>query len=134
MIYNNKFISYVYNIFSGMQKQDEINCINIIKQYKRMINYDDVTKENINKHNLWWQIPNIMKKQQEDDYGINDKIYLYLKDANKAKYQHLLKNCEHNDSKIIEKIEKLLLNFLIICRMSIKRLNSITKAKNFIYW
>ena len=70
---------------------------------------------------------------QEDDYGINDKIYLYLKDANKAKYQHLLKNCEHNDSKIIEKIEKLLLNFLIICRMSIKRLNSITKAKNFIY-
>ena len=35
--------------------------------------------------------------------------------------------------KIIEKIEKLLLNFLIICRVSIKRLSSITKANNVMY-
>ena len=31
----------------------------------------------------------------DDDYSINDKIYLYLKDSNKAKHQYLSKNCEN---------------------------------------
>ena len=61
-----------------------------------MINYDDVTKENINKHNLNWpQIPddtyriliigssrsgktnaslNLIKRQDDSDYNIIDKI------------------------------------------------------------
>ena len=51
-----------------------------------MINYDDGTKENINKHNLWSQIPNLIKQQQDDDSGIDDNFFLYLKDANEAKY------------------------------------------------
>ena len=78
-----------------------------------MINYDDVIKENINKHNLNWpQIPDgpyrtltirrpepgktnallSLKKQQDDDddYSIIDKIYLYLKDPYEAIYINIL--------------------------------------------
>ena len=32
-------------------KKQEIKCNNIIKQRKKMINFDDVTKENIKEHN-----------------------------------------------------------------------------------
>ena len=67
-----------------------------------MINYDDGTKENINKHNLWSQIPNLIKQQQDDDSGIDDNFFLYLKDANEAKYQHLIKNCENDDFKYLK--------------------------------
>ena len=69
---------------------------------QKMINYDDGTKENINKHNLWSQIPNLIKQQQDDDSGIDDNFFLYLKDANEAKYQHLIKNCENNDFKYLK--------------------------------
>ena len=75
-----------------------------------MINYDDVTKENINNHNLnWLQIPDYpyitliiggsgsgqtnaslkLIKKQVDDYSFIDKMYLYVKDSNEAKYQYL---------------------------------------------
>ena len=77
-----------------------------------MINYDDVSKENINKHYLnWLRIPDhpqrifttggsrsrkknallTPKKQQgNDDYSIIDKTDLYFKDSNEAKYQYLI--------------------------------------------
>ena len=64
----------------------------------KVINYDDVTKENINKHNLnWLGIPdhlyrilviggsgsgktnaliNLIEQQDDDDYSNIDKIYL----------------------------------------------------------
>ena len=75
-----------------------------------MINYDDVTKENINNHNLnWLQIPDYpyiiliiggsgsgktnaslkLIKKQVDDYSFIDKMYLYVMDSNEAKYQYL---------------------------------------------
>ena len=75
-----------------------------------MINYDDVTKENKNNHNLnWLQIPDYpyiiliiggsgsgktnaslkLIKKQVDDYSFIDKMYLYVKDSNEAKYQYL---------------------------------------------
>ena len=75
-----------------------------------MINYDDVTKENINNHNLnWLQIPDYpyiiliiggsgsgktnaslkLIKKQVDDYSFIDKMYLYVKDSNEAQYQYL---------------------------------------------
>ena len=75
-----------------------------------MINYDDVTKENINNHNLnWLQIPDYpyiiliiggsgsgktnaslkLIKKQVDDYSFIDEMYLYVKDSNEAKYQYL---------------------------------------------
>ena len=75
-----------------------------------MINYDDVTKENINNHNLnWLQIPDYpyiiliiggsgsgktnaslkLIKKQVDDYSFIDKMYLYVKDSNEAKFQYL---------------------------------------------
>ena len=75
-----------------------------------MINCDDVTKENINNHNLnWLQIPDYpyiiliiggsgsgktnaslkLIKKQVDDYSFIDKMYLYVKDSNEAKYQYL---------------------------------------------
>ena len=71
--------------------------------------YDDVAKENINKHDLNQpQLPghpyriliiggsgsgktnalvNLIKQQDNDDYSIIDKIYLYVKDSYDAKYQ-----------------------------------------------
>ena len=73
-----------------------------------MINYDNITKENIKYHNLNGpEIPdhpyrilltgcsgsgktnrllNIIKIQDDDDSNIIDKIYLYAKDPNEAKY------------------------------------------------
>ena len=67
-----------------------------------MINYDDITKANNSKHNLNWpRIPvypyrvliigssgsgktnallNLIKQQDDDDYSIIDKMYLYVKD------------------------------------------------------
>ena len=75
-----------------------------------MINYDDVTKENINKHNPNWPqisddlyrirgtwsgktsaLVSLIKKQDDDDYSIIDQIYLYVKDSYEAKFQYLVK-------------------------------------------
>ena len=79
-----------------------------------MINYNNVTKENINNHNLnWLRIPdhpyrilitggagsgktnlllNLIKQQDDDDdYSIIDKTYLYAMDSHEAKYQYLIK-------------------------------------------
>ena len=75
-----------------------------------MINYDDVTKENINKPNPNWPqisddlyrirgtrsgktsaLVSLIKKQDDDDYSIIDQIYLYVKDSYEAKFQYLVK-------------------------------------------
>ena len=69
-----------------------------------MINYDDITIENIKEHNLNWPwIPdhpyriliigesgpgktnalfNLIRQDDDDDYFIIDKNYLYVKDPN----------------------------------------------------
>ena len=73
-----------------------------------MINYSNVMKENITKHNLNWSwIPDHPSRiliirgsgsgktnalVDDDDYKNIDKIYLYVKDLYEAKYQHLIKN------------------------------------------
>ena len=80
-----------------------------------MINYDDVTKENINKHYLNWPdrpyriliiggsgsvktnaLLNLIKQQHDDYYSIIGKIYLFVKDPYEAKYQYLFKNVIKN--------------------------------------
>ena len=33
-----------------VSEKEDIKCTNIIKRYKKMINFDDVTKENIKEH------------------------------------------------------------------------------------
>ena len=33
-----------------VSEKEEIKCNNIIKRFKKIINFDDVTKENIKKH------------------------------------------------------------------------------------
>ena len=75
-----------------------------------MINFDDVTKENIKELNPNWPqiayhpyrlliiggsgygkinaLLNLIKQQDDDDYSIIDKIYLYVKDPNEVKYQY----------------------------------------------
>ena len=80
-----------------VSEKEEITCNNIIKRYKKMINFDDATKENIKEFNPNWpQIPdhpyklliirgpasgktnslfNLIKQQPDID-----KIYLYAKD------------------------------------------------------
>ena len=80
-----------------VSEKEEIICNNIIKRYKKMINFDDATKENIKEFNPNWpQIPdhpyklliirgpasgkanslfNLIKQQSDID-----KIYLYAKD------------------------------------------------------
>ena len=84
-----------------------------------MINYDDVTKENINKHDLSWpQIPghpyriliigsgktnallNLIKQQDDDDYNIINKTCLYVMYPYQAKYQYLIKNMKQMVLKI----------------------------------
>ena len=74
-------------------KKEEIHCINIIKRYKKKINYEDFTTENIQKHNPNWtqtfdhpyrilincgaksgrrNALTSLIKQQNDDYHITD--------------------------------------------------------------
>ena len=70
------------------------------KTSQKVINYDDITKENINKHNLNWPqisdhtytiliirgsgsrktnaLLNLIKQQDDDDYSTIDKTYLYV--------------------------------------------------------
>ena len=77
------------------------------KTIQKIINFDDVTKENIKEHNLNWpqisdhsyriliigssvsgktnSLLNLIKQQVDID-----KIYLYAKDPHKAKYQFLI--------------------------------------------
>ena len=81
-----------------------------------MINYDDVTKENINNHNPNWPkildqsygiltigdsgsgktstLINLIKQQWDDDYSTINNIYSYSKDPNEAKYIHLIEKRE----------------------------------------
>ena len=75
-----------------------------------MINYGDVANKSINKHNLNWldypyrmimiggtrsgktnALLNLIKKQEDDDYSIIDKICLCAKDPFEAKYQYFIK-------------------------------------------
>ena len=87
----------------------------IISKHK-MINFDNVAKENKTEHNLKWPcIPdhscrilltggsvsgktnallNLMNNQSDID-----KIYLYAKDPYEAKYQFVINNCEIVDLK-----------------------------------
>ena len=87
-----------------------------------MVKHDDVTKENLSKHN--WNklyIPNhpnkiliiggsgsgktnalhnLIKEQDDDNYFIIDKIYLYVKDPYERKFQYLIKKSENKVLKI----------------------------------
>ena len=78
-----------------------------------MINFDYITKEDIKEHNTNWPtIPdhsyrilmiggsgsgktnallNLIKQEDDDDYSIINKIYLYAKDPFEAKYKRLIK-------------------------------------------
>ena len=51
--------TYAYGTIKDLvSEKEEIKCSNMIKQYKKMINFDDVTKENIKEHNPNWpEIP-----------------------------------------------------------------------------
>ena len=92
-----------------VNKKREIKCSNIIKRYKKMINFGDVIKETIQEHNPNWpQIPdhpckiliiggslsgkrnslfNLINQQPD----IN-KIYSYAKDPYDVIYQFLNNN------------------------------------------
>ena len=81
-----------------------------------MICYDDFSKSNISKHNPNWPqaldhpyitllvrgsgsgktniLLNLIKRQDDDDYSIIYKIYLYVKHPNQARYQYFIKNYE----------------------------------------
>ena len=84
------------------------------KTIQKTINFDDVTKENIKEHNPNWpQIPDHPYRilitnslfSLIDHQPDIDKIYLYTKDPNEAKYQFLINKREStglkrfNDSK-----------------------------------
>ena len=49
--------TYVYGTSKDLvSEKEEIKCNNITEWYKKTINFDDVVKENMKKHNLnWWQ-------------------------------------------------------------------------------
>ena len=47
--------TYAYRASKDLMcKDEEFKCDIVIKQYKNMINFDDVTRENIKEHNLNW--------------------------------------------------------------------------------
>ena len=95
------------------------------KILQKIINRDDFKKENINKHNLNWpqfscHLYRILiiegsgcgktnaliihiKQIDDDSYSIVDKIHLYVKNWNEAKYQYLIKKRE----KMVLKIWKI---------------------------
>ena len=116
-----------------------------------MINYGDVMKENIKDHNPNWSwIPdnpcriliiggswswktNVLLNliQQDDyDYSISDKVYLYGKHSGEAKYQYCINKHVKKMFFKIWKTERLILSIKTICRMSIKILKSQTQAEN----
>ena len=91
--------TYAYGMKKDIvSKKEEIKCNNIIKQFKKIINSDDVTKENRKENNPnWLQVPdhpyrtliiggsgsgktnslfNLISRQPDID-----KIYLYPKDS-----------------------------------------------------
>ena len=92
--------------------------------------------QNINNWRLWiWKtnaLTNLIK-EDNDDYSISDKVYLYDKDANESKYQYLIKRCLKNGLQNLKDPKRLLLSIQIMCRMSIKILKSTTQAKNVMY-
>ena len=49
-----------------------------------------------------------LAKQQDDDYSVIDKIYLYIKDPNEAKYQYLIKNCEKSGFENLKDLKALI--------------------------
>ena len=81
-----------------------------------MFCYDDFSISNISKHNPNWPqaldhpyiillvrgsgsgktniLLNLIKRQDDDDYSIIYKIYLYVKHPNQARYQYFIKNYE----------------------------------------
>ena len=93
-----------------------------------MINYDYITKENIEAHNPNWTqilnhpyriliigglgsgetnaVLNMIKQQDDDDYSVIDKIYLCVNDPNEAKYQYLIKKREKIGLEHCEKISE----------------------------
>ena len=56
---------------------------------------------------------NLTKQQNDDDYNIIDKIYLYVQDPNEAKYQYLIKKHKKLVLKSV-KIQRQSLNIHII--------------------
>ena len=86
------------------------------KNNTKMIYYDDVAKQNISKHNpnqpqirdrLYRTLINggsgsgktnallnLIKNEDDDNYSVIDKAFLYIKDRNEKKCQYLISNCK----------------------------------------
>ena len=62
------------------KNKDEIKCNNIIKQYKKMINFDDVIEEGtIREHNTNWpQIPDHPCRTIIGDSGAAQKTHYLI--------------------------------------------------------
>ena len=112
---------------------------------QKMINIDDVTKENTKRHNTNWQqisnhpyrisiIGGFVSGKTDSLFNlINekpdiDKIYLYGKDLFEAKYQFLINKRER-----ILMILKLLFNTQMIWMIFIKILKNTTQIRNVKY-
>ena len=78
--------------------------------------------------NSWSCNGKIVEQRGDDDYSIIDRIYLYVKDLYKAKYQYR----EQFIPKSLED-QKTSLEYSITCRMFIKILKSTTQADNVMY-
>ena len=110
-----------------------------------MINFDDLTKENIKKNPNWpesrdypyrilkvggsWsEKKNALLNLTNREVDI-DKIYLYAKDLHKAKYRLLIKKRKSIRLKYLND-SKLLLKTWIICMIFIKILKKTTQIEN----
>ena len=86
-----------------VSEKEENKCNNINKTIQKMINLDDVLKEETKEHSNWSQIPDPYiilrirgsasgKKNLLSQQPNIGKVYLYAKDPYEAKYQFLIHN------------------------------------------
>ena len=59
---------------------------------------------------------NLIKQQDDDGYSVIDKIFLYVKDPNEAKYQYLIKKRENSGLENLN--DYLIFNIQIIFNIS----------------
>ena len=89
--------------------------------------------QNINNLRLRKKLFNLIKQQSDDDYSIIDKIYLYVQDQNKAKYQNLIEKHKNSGLTQLEDPKALIEYSNNMQRMFIKILKSTSQKENVKY-
>ena len=109
-----------------IHRKEKIKCSNMIKQYEEWLVWWCYKRKYRQTYLNWSQSPDhlygiliiwgsasgktyallyLIKQQDDDDYSIIDKIYLYVQDPYEAKYQYLIKKRENNGLKNLKHLK-----------------------------